>query len=219
MIYCNTFSTFWRRTLSCLFLIGVFQPTFGAESCGQIGPDANYSKLNEILKCLEDKIDKGSSAKGTVGQSNLTEAKKSQAKTSSGKLPVVRAIGSTENSYSPVRYVRDGRTENRWMTKDGDSKGAWVELQLDYPCVIEEIAYYMVLGRAAQIRQATVKFDNDSSQQVKFDHLSESGLRNIPLTPMKAEKVKIIVDDIFDENNAKHLEIAEIELHGSQCEK
>ena len=200
----------------CLFLIGVFQPTFGAESCGQIGPDANYSKLNEILKCLEDKIDKGSSAKGIVSNPNPTEMKKPAAKTSSEKLPVFRAIGSSVINSQDAQRVRDGNTHNGWMAT---SKAAWLELQLDYPCVVEEIAYYFVPKDKAQIRQATIKFDNNSSQSVKFEHSEKEGWQPRPLTPTKSEKVRITVEDIFPEVNPNYLWIAEIELYGSQCEK
>ena len=221
MIYCNTFSTFWRKTFLSLFLVGIFPQAFGAASCGQIGPDSNYSKLNEILKCLEDKIDKGSSVKGIASQSNPTEAKKPVAKTSIEKLPVFRAIGSSEYSSSyGAQNVRDGHENSRyWATKNGNTTGAWIELQLDYPCVIEEIAYYIVLGGSAQIRQATLKFDGDSSQTVKFDLPKVHGWQTRPLTPTRAAMVKIIVDDIFPERHSTQIHVAEIELHGSQCEK
>ena len=222
MIYCDTLSTFWRKTFLSLFLVSIFQQAFDAEGCPELGPNSNYSELNTILKCLGDKIDKGSSTKGTASQSNPTEAKKPAAKTSIEKLPVFRAIGSSESSSNyEAQHVLDGKIGLAWgavwQTKDGQTKGEWVELQLNQPCVIEKLVYYLVLGGGAQIRQATVKFDNGSPLQLKFDYAT--GMQERFFTPQKAEKVRIIVDDIFPENRGYRLEIAEIELHGSQCEK
>lgn len=142
--------------------------------------------------------------------------------TTLSKLPVYKAIASSEfDSRRSANKVLDGRTGTHswvysWWTRRGETTGAWIELVMDRSCIVEEIAYFISFERTqSQIRRASIAFDDGSVQKIHFERKQD--WRRVPLQPMRSERVRITVDDVFPNGSENQLQVIEIELRGRDC--
>jgi hypothetical protein len=138
---------------------------------------------------------------------------------STSKLPLFKALGS---SAKPDRFQAQNviAKTRSWVTRPGETKGAWIDLYLHRPCLITELAGFFSFpkyGAHSQVRSATVTFDDNSAQKITFEY--SPGWQRVALEPRRSEKLRIVVDDIFPAGSGNDVEIAQLELFGTACEK
>lgn len=142
------------------------------------------------------------------------------------KLPAYKAIGSSMKSKrSGPQNVLNGKTSrsfsSSWWPRPGDTVGAWIEFYLNKSCIVNSINHYIMLPNEhrvkSQIRNATLRFSDGSTQQIAFSY--KSGWQTVNLHPVKTDKVRLTVDDIFPSSrDSSQLQVIEFELIGHSCE-
>ncbi len=139
-------------------------------------------------------------------------------------IRVYDAIASSERARKlGARRAIDGEIghagspANTWVTKQGETVGAWIELLLDKTCTITEVTYHSNFGKHtnSQIRSATIAFANHTSQLVKFEQVS--GIQKVKLAPTETSSVRLIVDDVFPNGRADSVQVFELGVSGYDC--
>jgi hypothetical protein len=151
------------------------------------------------------------STSAEIGRASTTE--------SISKLPAYKAVASSEqsDSRSAQNALREGRS---WVTRKGETRGAWLDVYLHHPCLVSSIAYYLRFpkyGAYSQIRNATLNFDDGTRQRVTFEF--SPGWQRVELEPRRADRVRVVVDDVFPAGSGDQVEVAQMEFYGTACEK
>jgi len=144
--------------------------------------------------------------------------------TTNQKLVIYKAVASSEsNPRYGAQNAIDGRASAAswlysWVTREGDTTGAWIDLYLDRPCVVSELGYYIELQYVrSQIRLASVVFEDGTTQQAHFE--KKQGWQRVSLNPKRSGKVRIQVDDAFPIGKGDQLQVLELELYGNSCDR
>lgn len=149
-----------------------------------------------------------------------------EALASTVKLTVFKAEASSVYKKASAMRLIDrkgqdvyaGPMSQGWIGREGDKEGAWVELYLDQPCVVSEIAIQMGTssGYHDQVRKAKIIVGPNLVSNVQFK--AEQGWQRVAVASGRTDRVRLVVEEVLPSTRpTQTVGIYEMEVYGHSC--